>query len=148
MHTHAHTRTRTHTVFVCVREAQTDAAACVVCPSIKREKSVVARAGRSYLSLFCVTVPLYKFRKAAVMSKAFHGVINIWQKTWPFYQKNIFTVSFSLLLMWALCHGALQAFAFISPGSIAESAAHLHVAHSLPLRSWIKTPARVKRQSI
>lgn len=52
------------------------------------------RAGRSYLSVSCVTVPLYKFRKAAVMSKAFHGVINIWQNTWPFYQTNIFAVSF------------------------------------------------------
>lgn len=31
----------------------------------------------SYLSLFCVTVLPYKFRIAAVMSKAFHGVINI-----------------------------------------------------------------------
>lgn len=71
MHTH------THTVCVCVCETQTDAAACVVYPSIKREKSVAVRAGRSYLSLFCITVPPYKFRKAAVMNKAFHGVINI-----------------------------------------------------------------------
>lgn len=50
---------------------------CVVYPSIRREKSAVGKGGGSYLSLFCVTVLPYKFRKAAVMSKAFHGVINI-----------------------------------------------------------------------
>ena len=86
-------------VCVCVweRDTQTDAAACVVYPSIKRERGVAVRAGRSYLSLFCVTVPSYKFRIASVMSKAFHGVINIWQKTWLFYQTNIFTISFLFL---------------------------------------------------
>lgn len=43
---------------------------------------------------YSVLLCLYKSRKAAVMSKAFHGVINIWQNTWPFYQTNIFAVSF------------------------------------------------------
>lgn len=44
---------------------------------LKEKRGVVVRAGGSYLSLCCVTVPSYKFRIAAVMSKAFHGVINI-----------------------------------------------------------------------
>lgn len=68
--------------------------ACVLYPSIKRERGVVLRAGRSYLSLWCVSVTSYKFRIVAVMSKAFHGVINFWQETWLFYQTNIFTISF------------------------------------------------------
>lgn len=52
---------------------------------------------------------------------------------------------FSLLPMWASCHRALQAFAFISRGSITESAAHLHASHSPPLRSGIKISTCVKK---
>lgn len=55
---------------------------------------------------------------------------------------------FSLLLMWALCHSALQGFAFIFLGSITESSTHLHVSQSPPLRSGIKISTCAKRQSI
>lgn len=58
-------------------DARTHTCGCVVYPYIRREKSAVGEDGGSYLSLFCVTVLPYKFRIAAVMSKAFHGVINI-----------------------------------------------------------------------
>ena len=42
-----------------------------------------------------------------------------------FLSEEHFCDFFSLLLMWAACHGALQGFAFISPGSITESDTHL-----------------------
>lgn len=84
---------------LCVREKQGQMWPPVFCTHLLKEKrGVFVSAGRSYLSLFRVTVPSYEFRKAPVMRKAFHGVINIWQKTqlffFFFYQSNICTISF------------------------------------------------------
>lgn len=95
--THMHMHTHTGSVSVqeqkqCVRERHRQMRLPVLCTHLLKEKGVwLWELGEV---IYHYSVRPYKFRIAAVMSKAFHGVINIWQKTWPFYQMNIFTISF------------------------------------------------------